>query len=114
MPGAAVEKAIEEIIESSKDSGEREKLVAWETRLGKPVTVGEVRDLANWCDYWRGTGHMLSAQRMSVQLQVIAEELKADNPGVFAPIQSSSCRTWMMTLNDTKSCCDYLILSRKY
>lgn len=59
----------------------------WQRRRGQPDAVNDVRALVNAFDYLRGAKELLAAQRLSVQLQIIGDEVKKNNPAILSLIE---------------------------
>jgi hypothetical protein len=88
---AAVDKAIDEVIECAKQAGHNDQVAKWQSQRGQPITIHIIRDLADACDDLVGCNELRSAQRLGTELETIANAVKDENDGVFALIQIKLC-----------------------
>jgi tetratricopeptide (TPR) repeat protein len=86
---ASVAKAIDQLLEYLKQAGRTERVALWNTRRGHPITIAEIQMVLDDFDFLMGHNQFRSAERLSPELQIIAEELQKESPPAFALVQLS-------------------------
>jgi tetratricopeptide (TPR) repeat protein len=84
---AAVDKAVDDVVEYSKQAGHTERVVFWNARRGHPITIGDIQALLKDFESITEKYEFRTAERLSLNLQVVADELKEQSWPLFVLIE---------------------------